>query len=723
MPGPVRYDKKGRVKKTKPRSFGSASKPQPKSPAPVTAAASAVAKATKRAVSRADIPKAARKARKSALASKEAQESIERLRQKFSTNLDINQRTAKRERKLENTALKSLYDTRGEALKAEKNVRAATRLNAEGSRVESLDGLKQVGVQPLGQVQRAADAGQIRREGKTFTTPQVRRTRRQVKRAKRELRRAKAATMTPKKNLMKAGLDAEQAQVLSTVLKVGKKRGATKKEMLAAVETALVESNIRNLGYGDADSSGWRQERAMYYPTGKMGPQNVKASANRFFDESISDANRGAGMTAGQLAQAIQASAYPDRYDERKGEAVPLLKAFNSAGNASPEAKARLKQARARAKAVTGKAAEIGLPGVTGGKDRYKGPNGSGLVYPLAIKGEFGGGPEAHAARAFDNWMSDNAVDLNVPVGTPVRAVTDAVVTRTSGSPPNHAANPAGWTVYLKDANGEEYSYMHLENFSVKPGQKVKAGQTIGKSGAANGVAHLHFATKNSNPEDVIAGKEVKPQFVNFSKKGGAGTSTSKWLAPTGGNEYLKFQRPFAEALIGLARASGEPIQINSAYRSYAEQQELFEAWKNGTGNLAAPPGSSNHEFGSAADVNLTARQRELAPQFDLHFPVAGEDWHIELKDPAGQGIVTPNGSPAPSSSVPYGGGGAAPSGGTATARGGRRKNQQVDVLKLLRQLGYSVTRSGVKRVGGELSTFSEAPESITDLKKRYKVE
>ena len=66
-------------------------------------------------------------------------------------------------------------------------------------------------------------------------------------------------------------------------------------------------------------------------------------------------------MTAGQLAQAVQRSAFPDKYDERKADAVPLLRAFSSAGNASPKARARLAKAEARAGNVARQAAKLGL--------------------------------------------------------------------------------------------------------------------------------------------------------------------------------------------------------------------------------------------------------------------------------------------------------------------------------------------------------------------------
>ena len=306
------------------------------------------------------------------LRSPQALDAIERLRtrvgasgrtlsqENLATNLEVSRNRDKAERELENTALRSM-PTRGEALKAEDQVRANTRLNAEGTRVELLRGARQVGTERVGAVQRAAERGQLRREGNRFTTPRVRRTRKKVKRARRELRKARAATRTPRKNLMAAGLDAEQAKVLATVLNVGRKMGATKKEMLSAVETALVESNIRNLDYGDRDSLGWRQERQMYYPN----PTNVKDSARRYFEETAAE-GRGVGMTAGQLAQAAQQSAFPEKYDERKADAVPLLRAFSSAGSASPKAKRRLERAKAKAETIDEEAARLGLPGTKG---------------------------------------------------------------------------------------------------------------------------------------------------------------------------------------------------------------------------------------------------------------------------------------------------------------------------------------------------------------------
>ena len=409
MPGPSRYNRKLKAKNDarKARSGGGRTRSE--------AAFGRSQRAAGRAVSRTNtrVPKKNRPARvrqpqklrasRTPLALPQVQTAIERLRQKYGSktldrgnrearqvNTEVSQKRDRAERKLENAALRSL-PTRGEALKAAPAVRQSTGLNAEGTRVERLAGATQVGNEPLRVVMGAAQRGRIKRRGDEFTTPRVRRTERKVRRAKREVRKAKAATRTPRKNLMRAGLDAEQAKVLSTVLRIGRKQGASKKEMLAAVETALVESNIRNLGYGDADSSGWRQERAMYYPN----PQNVKASAGRFFQETA-EQGRGAGMTAGQLAQAVQRSAFPDKYDERKADAVPLLRAFNSAGNASRKAKARLNRAKAKAGRLERVAAELGL---SPNRERQRGPVRWGPKKAKQISGAWAG-TEAILGRA-----------------------------------------------------------------------------------------------------------------------------------------------------------------------------------------------------------------------------------------------------------------------------------------------------------------------------------
>ena len=85
-------------------------------------------------------------------------------------------------------------------------------------------------------------------------------------------------------------------------------------------------------------------------------------------------------------------------------------------------------------------------------------------------------------------------------------------------------------------------------------------------------------------------------------------------------------------ALSKMSKAAGQSIYVQSGWRSYAEQAALYEAYLNGTGNLAAPPGSSNHESGRAADITPGSEVfGSMASRFGLGFTVPGESWHIEL--------------------------------------------------------------------------------------------
>lgn len=76
-------------------------------------------------------------------------------------------------------------------------------------------------------------------------------------------------------------------------------------------------------------------------------------------------------------------------------------------------------------------------------------------------------------------------------------------------------------------------------------------------------------------------------------------------------------------------------VRIRSAWRSEEEQAWLYDRYQNHGGNLAAPPGRSNHNHGLAMDLEFTtdaARRwaHENAERFGLTFPIESEDWHIE---------------------------------------------------------------------------------------------
>lgn len=131
----------------------------------------------------------------------------------------------------------------------------------------------------------------------------------------------------------------------------------------------------------------------------------------------------------------------------------------------------------------------------------------TGLSSVSPIRGQVIGLPyQGTHAKAFnvsggsDNWESENALDIRAPVGTPIRAVSDGVIGPQFGSL-GSGGRFAGLRLHLV-TNGNEYYYAHLSRFApgIKPGTRVKAGQIIGYSGEANGVPHLHFASKTGDP-------------------------------------------------------------------------------------------------------------------------------------------------------------------------------------------------------------------------------
>lgn len=97
-------------------------------------------------------------------------------------------------------------------------------------------------------------------------------------------------------------------------------------------------------------------------------------------------------------------------------------------------------------------------------------------------------------------------VDYGAPVGTPVRAVGDGVVTFAAWQ------GDSGKTLKIKHSGKYQTVYRHLSGYdkSIKVGARVKQGQTVayvGKTGLATG-PHLHF-------EFWVNGKVIDPLSLN----------------------------------------------------------------------------------------------------------------------------------------------------------------------------------------------------------------
>jgi hypothetical protein len=103
--------------------------------------------------------------------------------------------------------------------------------------------------------------------------------------------------------------------------------GASAKVMLALFEAAVVESNFENLNHGNDDSVGFLQQRPSQ---GWPNPMDVPTATRSFVSKAIPIQDRYA--SAGQVAQAVQRSAFPLRYDAAKAKAEALLASVGGSG-------------------------------------------------------------------------------------------------------------------------------------------------------------------------------------------------------------------------------------------------------------------------------------------------------------------------------------------------------------------------------------------------------
>lgn len=125
----------------------------------------------------------------------------------------------------------------------------------------------------------------------------------------------------------------EQIDVGRTILRVGQAMGANQHQMRAAFSAGWVESRFKNLNYGDRDSLGVFQQRPSQGWGTPAQIMNVEYASRKFFEEAMRVSQTG---SPGQLAQRVQRSAYPKRYDEQIAVADEMLALVSGGNNSVP---------------------------------------------------------------------------------------------------------------------------------------------------------------------------------------------------------------------------------------------------------------------------------------------------------------------------------------------------------------------------------------------------
>lgn len=263
-------------------------------------------------------------------------------------------------------------------------------------------------------------------------------------------------------NLESLGLDAEQQSVIADIVSVGDDLGLTDKDIEIAIATCLVETQCKEVdeANSDRDSQGAFQQRpSQDWPN----TLDTAVQAAAFFQGhgtnkglvDVSDRH----SNPGAAAQAVQKSAYPERYQERMGEAAKILEAIRSgSSNDNADSGEELK-----------KGDTVGSWTVTSGFGPRKSPT---------------------AGASSDH----KGIDIDAPTGTVLYSVIDGRV--------DCFEQPGGYGIYAKWGGNNPGMVGHLSR--CIPGEYSKGGAFAytGNTGISTG-AHA----------DIRMGSE--PNFSN----------------------------------------------------------------------------------------------------------------------------------------------------------------------------------------------------------------
>lgn len=126
-------------------------------------------------------------------------------------------------------------------------------------------------------------------------------------------------------------------------------------------------------------------------------------------------------------------------------------------------------------------------------------PGGS-YMWPLPVKGVITSEYGYRSDPFLGTMRYHNGIDIAAPIGTPVRAVSDGYVTRSSWY------GGYGNCVIISIGGGKSTLFGHLNSRACTAGQYVKKGQTVGYVGTTGRSTgpHLHFTL-------FLNGKDINP--------------------------------------------------------------------------------------------------------------------------------------------------------------------------------------------------------------------
>lgn len=157
---------------------------------------------------------------------------------------------------------------------------------------------------------------------------------------------------------------AEQMVNAKLIVDIGNARGISDHGIVVALMAAMTESSLRNLDHGDRDSLGLFQMRPSQGWGSPAQLTDPNYAVNKFYDVLLSVPNW-QGLSPGAAAQAVERSAFPDRYNKHEQTAREILGAVR--GVACPASPANGRQvslpSNPRAETVINAAlSQVGVP-------------------------------------------------------------------------------------------------------------------------------------------------------------------------------------------------------------------------------------------------------------------------------------------------------------------------------------------------------------------------
>ena len=123
----------------------------------------------------------------------------------------------------------------------------------------------------------------------------------------------------------------EQAENAAIIAGVAWDRGLPDRAVVIALATAMQESGIRNIDYGDRDSLGLFQQRPSMGWGTEAQVQDPEYAAGKFLDRLVQVPGWQTGRLT-EVSQAVQRSGFPEAYQKHEAMAIDLTAALRAGG-------------------------------------------------------------------------------------------------------------------------------------------------------------------------------------------------------------------------------------------------------------------------------------------------------------------------------------------------------------------------------------------------------